>query len=189
MPDWVKGLLGFGAGGAALGIPSFFQEGRDFLFGKDAELKPFDLQSPEQMGLQRQLIDQLGGSLPGLLRFFQQFTGDDEESFRQYAAPHMRHFETNVIPTITERFGGGGVSGMGESGASSGLFNALGEAGKGLEESLASSRKDQGLRAAALQSGLFQPALQQTRGFQNIGATPGSAGDIMKLLPALLALL
>ena len=181
LPSWLKALFKC-LGAIGIAGPAATEGGRNFLFGEEARIDPFETRSPEQTQFQNQLLSGLSSNLPQMLNFLKKFTGDDEESFNEYAAPYLRQFKNKIVPSITERFGGG------DSGGSSGLQNALAEAGTGLEESLASNRQDQGLRANALFQGMFPTALQPTKGFANIPGQPGVIGDIMKMLPALLAL-
>lgn len=173
-----KPMAAAAAGGGLLA------QGNEFLFGKDAKSEPFSTLNPAQEGYQSDLLQQLSQSNPQLFKFLKQFMGDDEESFKEYAAPYMRHFQTQVIPGITERFAGGG-----DSGASSGLQNALSEAGMGLEQGLASARQDQGLKAAQQMQGLSSNALSPSRGTRETPGQPGAIADILKLLPAILAML
>lgn len=145
----------------------------DFFLGTDPQNQKLDVFSPQQQGLQNQLIGGLGGQLSPALASLMKLIGDDEESFNKFAAPYLRNFKTQVVPGITERFSGG------DSGASSGLFNALGEAGAGLEQGLASARE--GMKGDALRSlfSLLQPAMQSPFGYNQIQAQPGLIQNLL----------
>ncbi len=103
----------------------------------------------QQGGLQ-QLLSMLGGSgAQGFEQALQSLMGmlsGSDESFEAFEAPIMRQFQEQTLPQLQERltaFGGGG-------GRSSGGAQALGAAGAGLQENLASQR-----------AGLQQNAIQQ----------------------------
>lgn len=78
------------------------------------------------------------------------------EAFARFEAPYLRQFEEQTIPMLAERFGGAGAQ------SSSAFQQALGGAGAGLSEQLASLRS--GLQMQALPQAL-QYAQQP---FQNL---------------------
>lgn len=109
----------------------------DFLFGKKAEEKTKPIFNPEQMGYLSQLA---GGVQPGIgagLQNLQNILGGSKETFDTFAAPARRAFEQQTLPTIAERFTGQFGPG---SERSSAFGQALGQAGKELEEDIFSQR-------------------------------------------------
>lgn len=128
------------------------------LFQKKPSSKKFDVFSPEQKGLQNQLLQQLGPMLSqGQIgqqplfqsgqNFLQSLLQGGPEAFKQFEAPLMRQFQEQTIPQLAERFSGLGAQ------SSSAFQQALGQAGAGLSERLAQLRS--GLQFQAL-----GPALQ-----------------------------
>lgn len=129
------------------------------LFEKKPKAKQFDVFSPEQKGLQNQLLQMLGPMLSqgGIGQnplfqsgqsYLQNLLQGGPEAFEQFEAPFMRQFQEQTIPGLAERFSGLGAG----SQSSSGFRQALGAAGSGLSENLASLR-------SSLQGGALGPAL------------------------------
>lgn len=146
----------------------------DFLFGAKPKAEQLAAFSPQQTQFQNQLLGSLGGQgFPAGLQALMKLLGQDEQSMQEFAAPYMRQFKTGIVPSITERFGGG------DSGASSGLYNALGEAGKGLEESIFSGRQQMQSQALNQLFGLINPAMQSPFGYASL---PGTTGAVQSLL-------
>lgn len=155
----------------------------EFFFGKDPQLKPFDLFSPGQQQFQQNILGQLGGPTSSGIQALMRLLGGDQASLDEYSAPYMRQFKTQILPSIFERFGGG------ESGASSGLMNAATEAGAGLQGQIASDRQRMQLGGLGALSGLAGIGLQPQKGFMNIPGQGGAMQSFAQALPMLLALL
>lgn len=122
----------------------------NFLFGEKAKTKTKPIYNPEQENLLNQI---LGGIQPGIgsgIKNLQNILGGGPEAFEAFFAPTRRSFEQQTLPTIAERFTG--TFGTG-SNRSSGFNQALGQAGRELEENMAAQR-------AGLQSGALQQLLQ-----------------------------
>ncbi len=122
----------------------------DFLFGEGSKTKTKPIYNPQQ----EQLLTQILGSLqPGIgagVQNLQNILGGDESSLAAFQAPSRRAFEQQTLPTIAERFTGT----FGEGSQRSSAFGqALGTAGRELEENLAAQR-------AGLQSGALSQLLQ-----------------------------
>lgn len=88
---------------------------------------------------QEQIFNMLSSLFGGLGQqggnYLSELLSGDSESFDRFAAPYKRQFEEEIVPGIAERFAGvGGLS-------SSGFQQALGQAGAGLTENLASMRE------------------------------------------------
>lgn len=130
----------------------------DFLFGSGDKLEKVDTMNPQQNQFLSQLLSQLGGqgglggqgSPFGQSQNFLQMllSGQNAPDYDTMEAPYLRQFNEQTIPGLAERFASYG----GESGAlsSSGFAQALGSAGAGLQENLAS------MRQSALQNYLSQ---------------------------------
>jgi len=88
---------------------------------------------------QQQGFEQLMQQLLPLLQKSSQYYGDildgSDEGFQRFSAPYERQFREQIIPGLAEQFAGTG------SLSSSGFQNALGSAGAGLSENLASLRE------------------------------------------------
>jgi len=122
----------------------------DFLFGEKSKTKTKPIYNPQQEQLLNQI---LGGIQPGIgsgIQNLQNILGGDQASMDAFQAPSRRAFEQETLPTIAERFTGT----FGEGSQRSSAFGqALGQAGRELEENLASQR-------AGLQSGALGQLLQ-----------------------------
>lgn len=168
----------------------------DFLFGTKDKIKQQSLLTGGQNNLLNSLLGQLTGQDINignnqLYRQGQDFLSGllsgDSASYGNFAAPYMRQFNEQIIPGLAERFSGVGAQ------SSSAFANALGGAGAGLLENLASQRE--GLRFNALGKALRyaqQPVsnysqLAQlglgTQAFQNI-QRPGTEGFLSKAISA-----
>lgn len=163
----------------------------DFLFGKSAKTKSKPIYNPQQENLLNQI---LGGIQPGLgsgVQNLQNILGGGPEAFQAFETPARRAFEQQTLPTIAERFTG--MFGEGSQ-RSSAFGQALGTAGRELEENLAAQRA--GLQTGALNQllQLLGPALtprkyEYTRpreaGFlENVGV--GAAQGLAQALPFLI---
>ena len=126
--------------------------------------------SPEQQSLFQQLMQSLQGAqgnisqnplYKGGTNYLQNLFSGSPEAFSAFEAPYLRQFNEQTVPALAERFTGLGARN------SSAFQQALGQAGSGLSESLAS-----------LRSGLQMQALPQALGyaqqpFSNIFGTLG----------------
>jgi len=116
---------------------------------------------------QGNLLDQIfaalsgqGNGMPTGLEFLQELSQGGPEAFSKFEEPLMRQFNEQTIPQLAEQFAGLGA------GSSSGFQQALGQAGAGLSENLASLRSGLQLQSS---NQLFQNLMQllglNTRGF------------------------
>lgn len=122
----------------------------DFIFGQGAKTKTQPIYNPEQEDLLNQLLGSLQQQIPAGLQNLQNILGGEEGAFDAFQAPARRDFEQKTLPTIAERFTG--TFGAGSQ-RSSAFGQALGTAGRELEENLASQR-------AGLQSDAFSQLMQ-----------------------------
>lgn len=119
--------------------------------GKFKQLPTMD---PAGRNLVNQFAQGTSGVLPQAFSYLQDLFSPDSEAFEKFAAPHMRNFRENTIPELSTLFGGLGA------GSSSYFEKALGKAGAGLEENLAS-----------LRGNLQQSGLSALQGFGQLGMT------------------
>lgn len=121
-----------------------------FLGGTPAQTQQFQRFTPQQQNALNQILSQATSGLQNLNQF-------DTTPIEQEA---RNQFKTNTIPSIAERF-----TAMGSGPRSSNYLPALGQAGAGLEQSLASLRANVGLQQQGQQQNLLQNLL-------GIGLTP-----------------
>jgi hypothetical protein len=110
----------------------------DFLFGSPDKLKKIPTGTPEMQGLHNSIIGQAmgmqqqGGGYDLAQNYFNNFLGgNQQQSLDQFSSPYFQQFEEQILPRIMERFGGMGAL------SSSGLGQAIGGAGAGLQAQLA----------------------------------------------------
>lgn len=102
--------------------------------------------NPQQQGLFNQQAGGLGSIQPQIMQYLQNLLSGSPEATAAFEAPYMRQFNEQIVPQLAERFAGLGAT------SSSGFQQALGQAGAGLSENLASLRE--GLRSGAAQQGM-----------------------------------
>lgn len=90
------------------------------------------------------------------------------ENYANFEAPYMQNFQQNIIPQIAERFAGMGT-GAGAS-SSSALYNALAQAGRGLQTDLAGLRS--GLQNQSASQGLQYAQLPFSQRLAGLSAQP-----------------
>ena len=168
----------------------------DFLLGKKEKTEQVPRFTPQQQGLQNDVISGTQQGLPQAFQYLQQILGDSPELMEQFQAPAMRQFNEDIIPSIAERF-----SSMGSQ-KSNAFGLELGQAGAGLAENLEAQRANlkggavnslQGLLNPSMQSSFennFRPATSGLLGgaLSNASQGLGQAGGMaamMKLLPML----
>jgi hypothetical protein len=128
--------------------------------------------NPQQAQAFQQLLGSLGGTGQSAANYWQELLSGNSESYDKFAAPYLRQFNEQIVPGIAERFAGvGGLS-------SSGFQNALGQAGAGLSENLASLRE--GLRGNAASQSIG--SLQNLLGMQTQAFVPKQMGFLKQLL-------
>lgn len=150
----------------------------NFFMGTPSSIDQVTTQSKGQQGLSNQLMQMLqsGGGMGGMQNYFNQMLGNDESSFNQFAAPEMRRFNQEIIPSLANQFAGMGSGAL----SSSGFRNAAVGAGADLSERLASMRAN--LRQNAVgQLGNFYGQSQQPQ-FENV-YRPRSPGLLEQLAP------
>lgn len=125
--------------------------------------------NPQQQQLFTQLLSSLMGQNfnvgqnPAFQQgqsFLQDLLSGSPESFEKFEAPYRREFQERTVPGLAERF-----SGLGSGAQSSSAFQqALGQAGAGLSENLASLRGRMQLGALPQALGYAQAPANQLQG-------------------------
>ncbi len=109
----------------------------DFLLGKGEKTETKPLFQPQQEDVLNQFLGALQQQLPMAFQNLQNILGGGPEAFKAFERPARRGFEQETLPTIAERF----TSQLGEGGFRSSAFGqAVGQAGKEMEEDLAARR-------------------------------------------------
>lgn len=112
---------------------------------------------PQQEGLINQTASNLQAPYASAISNLQQLLSGSPQASQQFEAPYLRQFHEQTVPGLAELF-----SGLGAGSQSSSAFQqALGQAGAGLSEQLASLRGNQ-------QSN----AMSQLLGFGGLATTP-----------------
>lgn len=150
---------------------------KDFFAGKSPQVQQLPSLSPQQQGLQNQLIEQVMGLLQGG-QFGQGF------NFQPIAQQARTQFATQTVPGLAERFTALGGSGGGQS--TRAFQSALAKGGAGLEQSLASLQSQLGLQQQGQQQNLLTNllGLGLKSPFENV-YQQGTQGAIVPLLQAL----
>lgn len=160
-------------------MAGFLQGLSDFFLGTDPKIQQAARLAPNQLGLQNEGIQ-------NLLKMLQGGQGQ-APSFAPIAQQARTQFNTQTIPSLAERFTSLGAQN------SSAFQGALGSAGAGLEENLASMQSQYGLQQNSQNQNLMKIllGLGLSPQFENIafGGQPGAfhgaaqaAGNILPLL-------
>jgi hypothetical protein len=159
----------------------------DQLFGTQDTFKQLPTLSAQQLGTQSQLGQNVSPLLQNLM--------GNKFDFAPIAQQARTRFQTQTVPSIAERFSSlGGQGGQ----RSSAFQGALGSAGAGLDENLASLQQQYGLQQQGQQQNLLSLLLghAQQPGFENLfmqgrqgllGSLAGGLGQGLGMTPALLA--
>lgn len=167
----------------------------DFLFGKGSQTKTKPIFNPQQEDLLNQILGSISAPLGSGVQNLQNILGGDEASFKAFERPARRGFEQQTLPTIAERFTGTFGTGSQKSSA---FGQALGTAGRELEEDLLSKRMGMQGNALSQLLQLLAPALQARQqeyvkprqpGFLESIGVPLAQGAAQGLPPYLLSLL
>ena len=143
-------------------------------------------------GGQSQLLKQLLGALQGQSSniqqsplfqqgssYLQNLLSGSPQSTAAFEAPYMRQFNEQTIPALAERF-----SGLGSGAQSSSAFNqALGAAGAGLSENLASLRAQLQMSGLGQALGYAQQPISNLQGFSQLGLGTNTKAFVPKQLP------
>jgi hypothetical protein len=127
-----------------------------FGFGKSKapKIKQLPLYNQEQMATFSDLLNQVKGGNQDAIAHLNRLLSDDPEAFEDYERPYLEQFQNEIAPSILEMLNAGNNK------YSSGVTNALANAGKGLSTNLAAQRAN-----------LKQNAIQQLYNYTNLGLT------------------
>lgn len=157
-----------------------------YAFGTPEKRKNVSNLRPEQEGLYNQLIQAgqqpgAGGAFGQSADYYRGLLGDNGADFNAFANPQLRQYYQDIVPNISEQFGGGG-GGQG-SFSSSGFRNAQVQGSVDLAERLGQIRAN--LRQAGAQGlqNIGQLGLQNFS--QNMVTQPGSSGFLSSVAPAI----
>lgn len=112
-----------------------------FWTGKKEKFEQRSTLNPQQIPVLQQLLDALsgketGGAYGDLADYFRDLFDENGQNYNALAAPEMRNFKENIIPSLAEQFAGMGSGAL----SSSGFRNAAVNAGASLSERLAAIR-------------------------------------------------
>lgn len=122
----------------------------EIFFGKKPKLKQMPNYTQGQTSFMDTILQMLQDPTEESISWLKSLFGD--EGFEDFERPLLEQFEQQTIPSILERFTGGGAR------SSSGLNQALAQAGRGLSGDIAAQR-----------SGLRMQAMNPLQNFANIG--------------------
>lgn len=123
-----------------------------FFTGTPGRMEQISRLGPEQQQLYQQLLGAGGGAFPQAANYYRGLLSDNSSDINAFAAPEMRRFREDIIPSLSEQFAGMGSGAL----SSSGFRNAAVNAGTDLAE-----------RIAAIRAQLRQ---QGAQGLMNIGS-------------------
>ena len=139
-----------------------------------AGYKQLSTMNKGQSQLLQQLLSSLGGQSSNIGQsplfqqgssYLQQLLSGSPESTQAFEAPYMRQFQEQTVPALAERF-----SGLGAGAQSSSAFQqALGQAGAGLSENLASLRGQLQLGGLGQALNYAQQPISNYQGFAGMG--------------------
>lgn len=145
-----------------------------FLTGTKGRYRKLSTLGKEQQPLYSQLQAAnmgrgAGGSFGTAADYYRDLLGNNSEDFNAFAAPQLRQFREEIIPSLSEQFAGMGSGAL----SSSGFRNAAVNAGTDLSERLGAIRAQLRQQGAAGLMGLGQQGLGQFN--ENIyeAPTPG----------------
>jgi hypothetical protein len=142
----------------------------DFFLGKGAQEKTRQIYEPQQEALLNQILGSLSSPMGSGIQNLQNILGGDQSSFDDFQRPARRGFEQEILPSIAERF----TSSFGEgSDRSSAFGQALGTAGRELEEDLFSKRMGMQSDAMSQLMQLLGPAISPRKYQYTVDRQPG----------------
>ncbi len=169
--------LGLGAGALAS------KGGREGLFGSKEKNYQQSLLGAKQQPLYKQLLQAgqqpgAGGAFGQSADYYRDLLSNNDQTNQMMAAPQMRQFNEEIIPSLSEQFAGMGAGGL----TSSGFRNAAINAGTDLSERLGSIRAQLRNQGAAGLAGIGQAGLGQFN--ENIHR-PAGQGFLGSVAPAI----
>jgi len=150
-----------------------------FWMGSPAQIKQVSGLSPDQQGLQQQLMGAMSGQggaggFGQAADYYRDLLGGDQ-TYSAMAAPEMRQFREETVPGLAEQF-----AGMGSGGSFGSSFqSAEAQAGAGLAERLAAMRAQLRQQGAQGMMGMGQQALSPYMQNMMIPRSPGLMDGLM----------
>lgn len=165
-------------------MPGFFESLGNFFGGTPEKHERVSTLLPEQEALFDQLIKAgmgkgAGGAFGTASDYYRDLLSNNSEDFNSFAAPQLRQFREDIIPSLSEQFAGMGSGGL----SSSGFRNAAVNAGTDLSERLGAIRAQLRQQGAQGLLGLGQAGLQNFS--QDVMTQPGSEGFLSSFAPAI----
>lgn len=127
----------------------------DFFLGTKDKTQQFSNLNPQQLQSLQSLLGQLMGPLSQGFGNINQILSGDAQAFQSFEKPMIRQFQEQILPQISEGFGGLGA------GSSSGAQQTFARAGERLSENLAAQR-----------GSMQQDAMKQLLSALGIGLSP-----------------
>jgi hypothetical protein len=81
-----------------------------FLTGQPGRYRRLDLLERGQQPLKQQLFGASSGAFQNAADYYRSLLGDDSSTYNALAAPEMRRFNQEIIPSLAEQFAGMGAS-------------------------------------------------------------------------------
>lgn len=157
---------------------------KSFLGGTPEKRENVSTLRPEQEGLYQQAVNAgmapgAGGAFGTSADYYRNLLSDDSADYNAFAAPALRQYNQDIVPSISEQFAGMGAGGLN----SSGFRNAQIQGATDLADRLGALRAN--LRQAGAQglANIGQVGLQNYS--QNMVTQPGSQGVLSQALPAI----
>jgi len=164
--------IGTGIGAIAGGISGLFGS-------KKKKKKKVSTLDPQQQALYQDYVDSIRGTGPMSDLYNFDAEGANKNFDQNFSRPAYRNFEENVIPSITGQFRSGNVQN------SSYMGEALGRAGRGVQEGLDAQRSSMMFQGQGQANQNKQNSIQnilgtQTFAYQKPGAQkPGAIDEIL----------
>lgn len=176
MPFPFLPVLGALAGGAGVGALAT-KGGRNALFGRGESFQQRSRLDQQQQPLYQQLLQAgqqpgAGGSFGQSADYYRDLLSNDSQTNQMMAAPELRRFNEDIIPSLSEQFAGMGAGGL----TSSGFRNAAINAGTDLSERLGAIRAQLRSQGAAGLAGIGQAGLGDFTNNIHRPATSGLLG-------------
>ena len=159
-------------------LPGIFKPIGKFLFGSPEKRENVSTLRPEQEGLYNQLLDSMqgpggGGAFGSAADYYHDLMDNSQRAQQGFAEPTMREYQEDIMPGLSNQFGGlgGGFEGAQYQGSSD------------LMRRLSSMRA--GLRSNAAQGLYNLGQLGLSNYSQNMVTQPGSQGFLGGVAPAI----
>lgn len=173
---WIAAAAG---GAGTLGLTT--KKGRNMLFGQNEKFQQRSRLDQQQLPLYQQLLQSsmqpgAGGAFGASADYYRDLLSNDSQTNQMMAAPELRRFNEEIIPSLSEQFAGMGAGGL----SSSGFRNAAVNAGTDLSERLGAIRAQLRSQGAAGLSGIGASGLGDFTNNIHRPATSGLLGGFLE---------